>query len=332
MNRNVFLTLMGNPVPPDKQVLNELFELTRSFPYFQTAHMLLLKGLQNSQDVKFENQLHQSAIHIADREVLYNLLQYVVPVSEETEQLNKTDLITEKELHHLPEEENIPVTTSSEDVSNESLPGSDDNKKASFDSTPVDEKNQTVIENAKNSNDFISELAAEKEPQHPHQGSHSLLIDKNAEDPADVMIIAEDDEVKDEEHFFTDPGLSLPQKSDLLELDTENTDEENDHSNGQEIENRDIRKIKQAELIERFIFTNPRIEKNIEKKEFSEEDRANSAYEEGGFVTETLARIYTSQGYYSKAIDIYEKLCLKFPEKNSYFATQIEKVKEYLKN
>jgi hypothetical protein len=51
----------------------------------------------------------------------------------------------------------------------------------------------------------------------------------------------------------------------------------------------------------------------------------------GGLVTETLAKIYFNQGYYSKAIDIYEKLSLKFPEKNSYFASQIEKVKEHIK-
>ena len=35
----------------------------------------LLKGLQNNADVKFENQLRNSAIHIADREVLYYLLK-----------------------------------------------------------------------------------------------------------------------------------------------------------------------------------------------------------------------------------------------------------------
>ena len=45
-------------------------------------------------------------------------------------------------------------------------------------------------------------------------------------------------------------------------------------------------------------------------------------------VSETLAQIYADQELYQRAIDIYKKLILLFPEKSAYFATLIEKVKE----
>lgn len=45
------------------------------------------------------------------------------------------------------------------------------------------------------------------------------------------------------------------------------------------------------------------------------------------FMTETLAQIYIKQAYYDKAIAAYVKLSLKYPKKNTYFATQIKKVK-----
>lgn len=44
-------------------------------------------------------------------------------------------------------------------------------------------------------------------------------------------------------------------------------------------------------------------------------------------LTETMAKIYLTQGNKKGAIQIYEKLCLLFPEKNTYFADQIEKIK-----
>ena len=48
-------------------------------------------------------------------------------------------------------------------------------------------------------------------------------------------------------------------------------------------------------------------------------------------ITETLASIYTQQKNYDKALIAYQKLSLKYPEKNIYFASRIKEI-EVLKN
>ena len=47
-----------------------------------------------------------------------------------------------------------------------------------------------------------------------------------------------------------------------------------------------------------------------------------------GLISETFASILLQQGKKARAIEIYEKLALKFPEKMAYFADLIEKSKE----
>ena len=88
------------------------------------------------------------------------------------------------------------------------------------------------------------------------------------------------------------------------------------------------KKMSRKELIDKFIAENPSISKP--KAEFYNPISVaqNSITDKGDIVSETLAKIYEKQGYFDKAIAIYEKLSLNNPEKSVYFAAQIEQIKE----
>lgn len=315
MNRNEFIEILEERKTSDRQLLAEINELVTLFPYFQCGHLLLLRTLNRMSDVRFETQLRSSALYIADREVLYNIIN--------------TPL--------LPPEEKVKEIEAP-------LPAEDD--------PGQDEHHQTVIDNARNSDDLICEIEKESDDS-DRKGSGEVAAevvsrpiltgdDFEEEDQFDSTILQLEDEPEQggESVIYMDPGISVPDKHELLELENgiagEAVEKKNDEGisdSTYSIEEKDRdRKKTQSDLIDRFIMTNPRIEPVRDKSDAPREDIARPFTEDqGSFITETLARIYLNQGYYSKAIDIYEKLSLKFPEKSSYFAAQIGKVKELIK-
>lgn len=90
-------------------------------------------------------------------------------------------------------------------------------------------------------------------------------------------------------------------------------------------------KKNQIELIEKFISEDPRMDIQRELLNDNEQiqiDLAEQRLKEADtFITETMAKLMAQQGKIKRAVDIYQKLSLKFPEKSDYFASQIQKVK-----
>ncbi|PIF33046.1 hypothetical protein CLU81_3618 [Flavobacterium sp. 9] len=89
----------------------------------------------------------------------------------------------------------------------------------------------------------------------------------------------------------------------------------------------DEEKKKKAEIIDKFIETNPKISP-IKQTAITPAVQFNINQEDNSYLmTETLARVYLEQKKYTKAIQAYEILILKYPEKISFFADRISDIK-----
>ena len=85
------------------------------------------------------------------------------------------------------------------------------------------------------------------------------------------------------------------------------------------------------QIIDKFISENPKIAKADKSKLDSGKNKEDLADKSSRFQadigSEYLAEIYVEQGKTERAISIYEKLSLKFPEKKSYFVARIKELK-----
>ena len=79
-------------------------------------------------------------------------------------------------------------------------------------------------------------------------------------------------------------------------------------------------------IIDRFIEADPKISP-MEKNE-PIESLINGDFNSEELMTESLAKILLRQKKYKKAIKAYKILSLKYPEKNVFFAGQIQKIKK----
>ena len=81
-------------------------------------------------------------------------------------------------------------------------------------------------------------------------------------------------------------------------------------------------------LLDAFLKSNPKIVPSDEIQEIDIE--AASSIEDESLITETIAQLYMNQKQFKKAITAYKALILKYPEKSSFFAIQIQEAQTLL--
>jgi len=87
-----------------------------------------------------------------------------------------------------------------------------------------------------------------------------------------------------------------------------------------------INQKQKLELIDKFIESNPKIPA-VKKDAVANINFDLNKEDHSMLMTETLAKVYLEQKKYQKAIQAYEILILKYPEKISFFADRISDIK-----
>ncbi len=96
-------------------------------------------------------------------------------------------------------------------------------------------------------------------------------------------------------------------------------------SSHKKIDRQESKENQKTAIIDNFIRKNPKISK-ISKDSDKKATRITEQ-EDAYLMTETLAKVYLEQKKYENAIKAYEILSLKYPEKSSFFADQIKRIR-----
>ena len=207
--------------------------------------------------------------------------------------------------------------------------------------------------------------AGEQDKESPELGSDFFIIDKVTQ-VEEKMARRLREKYQNESRKKHESREQHQEESDLFELDSsagteqvqEDTDQPEDTSAEQETtnhehppstpkrevfnfggeyfseqeyrRNQDMARKQQNDLIEQFIRKAPELESITPSEKANQDISEESVQEKEDLASEKLIQIYVQQGYYEKAIQAYEKLSLKYPEKSDYFAEQIEKLKRYI--
>lgn len=293
MNKDQFHQYLNYPNQLDANSLLELDELVKEYPYFQAARMLYVKNLKNEENIRFNRQLKFAAASISNRQLLFGLLNRI--------RINNDGSFFPDIAHKTSHKINL-----------QSQDG------------PVIADEKLITEGI---------LSLDENPEQD-------LLPSGSDAPSgyDKSFY-----VKELERFIPIADLDLLlfdfpiDNSDILDFDFENKlpeieDEQFKANTDKEIEETETGGLSSRDLIGDFIRKNPRMPKVVETAGEVDDISIESLKESDAFMTETLAEIYLKQGYYYRALQAYEKLSLKFPEKSAYFASQIQKIKELITN
>ena len=324
--------------------IEELEALIEKYPYFQSAYVLLSKASAENGHHAFEDHLFDAAIQVRDREQLFHTIMRPqvqkaiakaneeierIPDDQATETLDKGEIdqqiIENPELEGQDSELSEPIGELEEtELSMEETLVEETQEQAEIEA----EQERIASEDPSEEPMSIEEKVADAEVEVPEEKEvldpqleedllvHAITASIEQEVMEDVEEPIAEAEKQDTEEVITSFSAWIYQRAKDIQYVEEPSEQLPEPTSDDS----------QSSLIDRFIKTEPRITPARLDEYAQPEQAAKALLEDEEFVTETLAKVYASQGNIKKARKAYKLLALKFPEKSVYFANQIKKL------
>jgi tetratricopeptide (TPR) repeat protein len=303
MNISEYTYLINKPEAVNDKQTAALEKIVQEFPYFQSARALYLKGLYNQNSFKYNYALKIAAAHTTDRSVLFDFIT------------SDTFTAIQKGLYDKKVAEILGITVTESEVLS-------------------DEPKLEIRENTLKQ----SLLTSIKEAA-PIEVETELEIGEELETPAEIANETTPTETVEEKLEIGKPlAFSLTERHSFQEwlqlskIKPIQREENIPIVTAEKPSEVNFEKQKKKVLIDKFIETNPKIPPVKKDSDipsiFYEPSNADNSF----LMTETLARVYLEQKKYHKAIQAYEILILKYPEKSTFFADRILDIKNLQQN
>lgn len=318
MKKQHFIEVLKNPSLLDEKTLEPIKEVLEEYPFFQAGRMLWIKNLHQLDHIRYNNELKLAAAHISDRVRLFELIQ---------------TKISETYTHEPLIEQKKPVVEPKKEVESST-------------SSTIDKKTADDFENANYfqvDDVYITPYGTEYDYSHREFNTPENQIEKSkrSDDNDDGMILPTGDLLEYElttknpyqlpSSYISGTDNELHSFSDWLNVLKQDHYKQPDNKSDTK---KPVRRKK--DLIDSFleqraekrIKITPPLDETVENVDIS----LKSVQEHDDLMTETLANIFIQQKQFSKAIDVFRRLSLKYPEKNIYFARRISELEDNINN
>lgn len=310
MNAIQYASLLNNPSSVNGSDTLVLDNIAAQYPFFQSVRALQLKKLYVHDSYYYNQYLKKTAAYTNDRAVLFDFITSDNFNSFQKEKIDQKDVEIKSIFVH-----NAQVISNNNslqsDLNIDSI-GIDSEKNLPYQADKLEMSIRSLILDNDDNDKTISnpDLPLNDVSTHIEDTENRLQIGK----PLSFA--------PTEKHSFHE-WLQLDYFKPIVRTNEEANDEFN-------IPKEDPIKKKKNDIIDRFIATNPKI--SSVKNYTATPIIPNESSDASSFMTETLAKVYLEQKKYQKAIQAYEILMLKYPEKITFFANRISDIKSLQQN